>query len=148
VRPKRIGGGIELGRALNAHDSGIRTKVTQTAPADFAGCSSSDRRHNTRRSCSLPCHQRFVAGRASRAVRAACLDGSLSVPRFALSYAEIIGAWLGNFRTSGLFYCHAQRNHCHDTLGFRASTFGRGSFLLSLGRNQPSGLNAPFHPSG
>jgi hypothetical protein len=48
---------------------------------------------------------------------------------------------LGNFKGGWLFYFHAQRNHCHDTLGFRASTFGRGSFHLSLGRYQQSGLN-------
>ena len=47
------------------------------------------------------------------------------------SLFQSIRARLGNFTTSGLLYFHAQRNHCHDTLGFRASTFGRGSFHLA-----------------
>jgi hypothetical protein len=37
---------------------------------------------------------------------------------------------LGNFRTRQVLFLHAQRNPCHDALGFRASTSGRGSLLL------------------
>ena len=36
--------------------------------------------------------------------------------------------------TQAAFNVHAERNHCHDTLSFRASTFGRGSFLLMIAK--------------
>ena len=63
VANSAIGAGIKPGRALNAHASAIRTKITQTALADLPSYSSSDRRHDTRRCHSLCGHRLVVAGR-------------------------------------------------------------------------------------
>jgi hypothetical protein len=49
-----------------------------------------------------------------------------------------------NSATQAAFSVHAERNHCHDTLGFRASTIGRGSFLFCVAVMTPRRFPPPW----
>jgi hypothetical protein len=49
-----------------------------------------------------------------------------------------------NSATRAAFSVYAERNHCHDTLGFRASTIGRGSFLFCVAVMTPRRFPPPW----
>jgi hypothetical protein len=89
------------------------------------------------------CHKPIVSQTGGPARRLSAPTAPGPGPSHKPPSPEMAGATvrrLGNFRTRQVFFLHAQRNHCHDALGFRASTSGRGSLPFGQARAQASRL--------